>query len=228
MGDENAPTPARPHWRNPAPREKRWVALLAVVVAIAIQLVLPERFSLGPRWMLPGVEAVIAVGLLIANPFKLAPDGPAVRRAGLVLVAVMSIGNGVSAVLLIAELLHGEVPGGAPALLANGSAVYATNIIAFALWYWELDRGGTMARANGEREHPDFLFPQMTDASYAPKGWQPKFLDYLYVSFTNATAFSPTDTLPLTTWAKMLMLVQSAVALVTVALVIARAVNIFS
>jgi hypothetical protein len=218
----------RPHWRAPALREKRWTALAAVIVAILVQLALPEQYSLGPRWLLPGVEGVLALGLLIANPFKLEPDGPWVRRADLLLVGLMSLSNGASAVLLIERLLSGRVEGGAPALLTDGAAVYVTNIIAFALWYWELDRGGPMARANGEREHPDFLFAQMTDATYAPEGWQPTFLDYLYLSFTNATAFSPTDTLPLTHWAKMLMLLQSAVALVTVALVVARAVNIFS
>jgi len=211
----------------PEGRETRWVALVAVVVAILIQFALPERLSVGPRWLLPGVEATIALGLLVANPFKLARDSPHIRRAALLLVAVMSLSNGASAVLLISGLLHGRLQGGAPALLANGSGVYVTNIIAFALWYWELDRGGPMARANAVHLHPDFLFPQMTDATYAPAGWQPKFLDYLFVSFTNATAFSPTDTMPLSRWAKMLMLLQSAIALVTVALVVARAVNIF-
>jgi hypothetical protein len=216
-----------PHWLIPAHRETRWAALLAVFVAVCVQLALPERLSLGPGWLLPSVEGAVAVGLLIANPFKPARDSRLIRQAGLLLVAVMSLSNGASAWLLIEGLLHGRLQGGAPALLANGSGVYVTNIIAFALWYWELDRGGPMARANGERLHTDFLFAQMTDASYAPSGWQPKFLDYLYVSFTNATAFSPTDTLPLTRWAKMLMLLQSAIALVTVALVVARAVNIF-
>jgi uncharacterized membrane protein len=99
-------------------------------------------------------------------------------------------------------------------------------VLLFGLWYWELDRGGPGARARGERDFPDFLFPQMTADDMAPPDWEPTFVDYLYLSYTNATAFSPTDTLPLSRWAKLLMLVQSGVALATVALVIARAVNI--
>jgi hypothetical protein len=98
--------------------------------------------------------------------------------------------------------------------------------VAFALWYWEFDRGGPFARAAGERPHPDFLFPQMATPEVTHPDWEPYFVDYLYVSFTNATAFSPTDTMPMSRWAKGLMAVQSAVALSTVALVVARAVNI--
>jgi uncharacterized membrane protein len=104
--------------------------------------------------------------------------------------------------------------------------VYVTNIIVFALWYWEWDCGGPVARAQALRAYPDFLFPQMTQLDLAPPTWRPNFFDYFYVSFTNATAFSPTDTMPLSRWAKMLMLLQSAVALLTVAFVVARAVNI--
>ena len=167
------------------------------------------------------------MSLLIAVPNRRRQDSPLIRRAGLLLVAVMSLANGFSAALLIRGLLGGRLGGGAGELLANGTGVYVTNIIAFALWYWELDRGGPLARAIGTHVHPDFLFPQMATPGLAKPDWQPTFLDYLYVSFTNATAFSPTDTMPLTRWAKMLMLVQSGIALLTVALVIARAVNIF-
>ncbi len=111
-------------------------------------------------------------------------------------------------------------------LLLYGGAIWLTNVLVFALWYWELDRGGPVTRMLGARKHPDFLFAQMASPEVAPEDWEPMFLDYFYLSFTNATAFSPTDTLPLTRWAKMLMLLQSAVSLATVALVIARAVNI--
>ena len=130
-------------------------------------------------------------------------------------------------VRLVSALIeqHGP-PMSAARLLVNGGSVYVTNIIAFGLWYWELDRGGPAARAHGLREHPDFLFPQMASPELAPHNWEPFFLDYLYVSFTNATAFSPTDVLPLARWAKVAMALQSAVALVVVAMVIARAINI--
>lgn len=216
-----------PGWLSPAADESRWYAFAAIAVAVAVQLLLPDRLSLGPAWLLPAIEAAVAIGLLVAVPNRRRQDSPLVRKAGLLLVAVMSLANGFSAALLIRGLLGGRLAGGAGELLANGTGVYVTNVIAFALWYWELDRGGPLARAAGKHLYPDFLFPQMSTPAVATPDWQPTFLDYLYVSFTNATAFSPTDTMPLTRWAKMLMLVQSGIALLTVALVIARAVNIF-
>lgn len=221
---EAGPTP---HWARASQGETRWPAFAAVAVAVAVQIALPERLSLGPRWLLPSFETALAVGLLVANPIRMQRESRLIRRASLLLVGVMSIANGASAVLLLRALLHGKLSGGAATLLADGGEVYVTNIIAFALWYWELDRGGPMARAAGRRSHPDFLFPQMTALAASSTDWRPTFPDYLYVSYTNATAFSPTDTMPLCRWAKMLMLVQSAIALITAALVIARAVNIF-
>jgi uncharacterized membrane protein len=113
-------------------------------------------------------------------------------------------------------------------LLITGAAIWLTNVIVFSLWYWELDRGGPVARAHATRAHPDFLFAQMQNPELAPSDWEPGFADYLYLSFTNATAFSPTDVLPLSRWAKLTMMLQSAVSLATVALVIARAVNILN
>jgi uncharacterized membrane protein len=140
----------------------------------------------------------------------------------------MSLANVISAGLLITQLLSGASSNDPHRLIGSGAAIYATNIIAFAVWYWELDREGPVARAQGKHQHTDFLFPQMTlqDPTIARSDWEPTFVDYLYLSFTNATAFSPTDTLPLSRWAKLLMLVQSAVALSAVGLVIARAVNV--
>jgi hypothetical protein len=123
--------------------------------------------------------------------------------------------------------LKGGKAGGHPLILA-GIVLWVTNVLLFGLWYWELDRGGPIARQLDPDALPDFLFPQMTEPRLAPEGWRPIFVDYLYTSFTNATAFSPTDTMPLTPIAKVLMTVQSAAALVTVALVLARAVNILS
>jgi hypothetical protein len=139
----------------------------------------------------------------------------------------MSLSNAVSAGLLIDQLLHSARATGSPGtLLANGAAIYVTNIIAFGLWFWEFDRGGPVARAYADKRHADFQFPQMINPDMAPEAWRPLFMDYLYVSFTNAAAFSPTDAMPLSRWAKALMLLQSSIALTTVALVIARVVNI--
>jgi hypothetical protein len=211
-------------------RESRVPVAIAVAVAIGLQVALPDAFQLGPRWVLPGVEAALLVGLVATDPLRSGLE-PAVLRAGSrLLTGVVTLANTASAALLVQHILSSAGPRAPTAerLLGSGAAIYLTNIIAFALWYWEFDRGGPAARARALRPHPDFLFPQMTAVALAPEDWRPLFVDYLYVSFTNATAFSPTDTMPLSRWAKMLMLVQSSVALAAVALVVARAVNILS
>jgi hypothetical protein len=138
----------------------------------------------------------------------------------------MSAANVASGVRLIADLLRGQGIHDPTELLLTGGAIWLTNVTVFALWYWEFDRGGPVARAVAPRRYPDFLFPQMTSPELAPPGWSPTFVDYLYTSFTNATAFSPTDVLPLSRWAKLTMMGQSAISLVIAALVVARAVNI--
>ena len=126
---------------------------------------------------------------------------------------------------LIQHLINGSAQNG-NSLLLSGATIWLTNIVIFALWFWEFDRGGPGSRAEALVRYPDFLFPQMQDEHMAAVHWHPNFFDYLYISFTNASAFSPTDVLPLTRWAKMLMLVQSVTSLLTVGLVVARAVNI--
>jgi hypothetical protein len=198
-----------------------------VAVAIVLQVALPNRLGLQPAWLLPALEGLLLVALTVFNPDRLNKQHPGLRYGTFVLVGLLSLSNAASAVLLVRELLHGsDTTGSAGSLLANGAAIYATNILAFALWYWDFDRGGPAARANATQEHPDFLFPQMASPELASPDWEPIFLDYLYVSFTNATAFSPTDTMPLSRWTKVLMALQSSVALMVAALVIARAVNI--
>jgi hypothetical protein len=215
-----------PAWRRPTRGEHRWPSILAITGAIVVQVLLPDRLILHPRWLLPGVEIVLAVGLVVANPVRLVRKHAVLRLGSLGLVAAMTVANAGSAALLVDRLLSGTAGHDARSLIGSGAAIYATNIVAFGLWYWELDRGGPVSRSHGDRQHTDFLFPQMTQPDAAPPDWEPSFLDYVYVSYTNATAFSPTDTLPLSRWAKMLMLGQSAIALATIALVVARAVNI--
>jgi uncharacterized membrane protein len=225
--DSTGPAGHDAAWRRRTAGERRWPVAAAMLVAIALQLVLPERLGLSPIWLLPLLEAVLLVALVVANPNRLDKAHPGLRYGSLTLVGLLSVSNAVSALLLVNELLNGRgATGSAGPLLANGGAIYATNVLAFALWYWDFDRGGPVARANAENAHPDFVFPQMSSPDLAPKDWEPIFLDYLYVSFTNATAFSPTDTMPMSRWAKVLMGLQSTVALVLAALVIARAVNI--
>jgi uncharacterized membrane protein len=216
-----------PAWLRCTDGEQRLPVSVAVLTAIALQTVLPGRFALRPHLLLPCLEVALLIGLIVANPMRINRESTVLRTTSLSMLAVISAGNAVSAVLLVRNLINGSAGNSAGALLATGAAIWGTNVIAFALWYWELDRGGPAARAKGRNPYPDFLFTQMTAPEVAPPNWEPNFLDYLYLSFTNATAFSPTDVMPLSRWAKMMMLCQSAVSIVAVALVISRAVNIF-
>ena len=216
----------RPGWLRPETGEERWPAALAIGAAIALQFVLPDRLAVGPRAILPSLEAALLCGIVIANPRRVDRRSVALRSASVVLIALTSLVNAWSSFELVRELIDGS-PSGAATLLATGAAIYLTNIIVFGLWYWEWDRGGPVARAHGDRAYPDLLFPQMSSPHVAPDDWRPTFTDYLYVSYTNATAFSLTDTMPLSRWTKLLFLVQRAIALCVAALVIARAVNIF-
>ena len=215
-----------PAWQRPTEGESRLPIGVAIAVAIALQLVLPSRLVIGPAWLLPTLEGLLFIGLTTANPRRINRTSNALRVASVALIALISLANAFATAELIDGLVNGKEGDSASLLISRGASVYITNIIVFALWYWEWDRGGPVARAQALRPYPDFLFPQMTKPDLTPPDWQPNFIDYLYVSFTNATAFSPTDTMPLSRWAKMLMLVQSAVSLLTVAFVIARAVNV--
>lgn len=216
---------ARPAWRRITQGEQRWPFALAIVVMIGLQLALPARFMLGGRWVLPAVEVVIIGVLIAANPGRMERRTPMLRRLSLGLIAIASLGNAWSVVQLVRDLVLGAEIGSAAALLGGGGAIWLINVLTFSVWYWELDRGGALERAAGTDPYPDFLFPQMTAPELAAREWRPHFADYLYLAFTNATAFSPTDTLPLSRWAKLAMMLQSAISLVTAALVIARAVN---
>lgn len=215
-----------PAWRRATTGEHRLPVVAAVAVAIALQVFLPRRLVIHPSWLLPTLEGLLAAGLMVANPGRMDRTSSVLRGASVALIALISLANAWSSGQLIHDLIVGRNGDNASLLLARGASIYVTNILVFALWYWEWDGGGPVARARGIDGHPDFLFPQQATAGVAPGDWKPKFPDYLYVSFTNATAFSPTDTMPLSRWAKMLMLVQSAVALTTIGLVIARAVNV--
>lgn len=216
-----------PSWLRPVDGENRLTVALSIVVVAALQVLLPRRFVLIPwHWVLPAAEVALLLTLTVINPVRLTRETSAGRYLSLLLVAIVSADNGASAVLLDSKLLRGTAGSQAGPLLAAAGAIYLTNIVAFAIWYWEFDRGGPFARARADSRYPDFLFAQMTQDHLARPDWRPEYVDYLYVSLTNATAFSPTDTLPLTRWAKLLMALQSVIALSTTALVIARAINI--
>jgi hypothetical protein len=206
--------------------EHRLPVAIAVAVAIALQLTLSERLSIHPIWLLPTLEGLILAGLIAANPRHITRTSGLIRTGSVLLIALLTLANGFASGELIGEIVTGASKVTAPVLLARAAAIYVTNVIAFALWYWEWDRGGPVRRLERTDRYPDFLFPQMTRDGLAPPEWIPTFLDYLYVSFTNATAFSPTDTMPLSRWSKMLMMLQSTISLLTVAFVVARAINI--
>jgi len=165
--------------------------------------------------------------VLAVNPYKSPDRARQLRPLTFALLAVVSLGNAASAARLVIDLVNGEGIHSADTLLLTGGAIWATNMIIFAIWYWEFDGGGPGGRAMNMKPLPDFLFPQMTlEASLVREDWEPHFVDYLYLSFTNATAFSPTDVMPLTHWTKLTMMAQSIVSLTVVVLVVARAVNV--
>ena len=209
----------------PADSEPFWPAQLTVLAAIVLQLLLPERLTVGPRWMVPGFEAALLIGLVLVTPNEIEDEHPRRRAIALGLTGLVSAANVYSLVELTHYLLHHNVTQGR-ALIGAGVVIWLTNFLIFGLWYWEIDRGGPGRRSAGHDGPPDFLFPQMADDRIEPIGWRPKFIDYLYVSLTNATAFSPTDTMPLTSMAKIVMGVQSLVSLVTIGLIVSRAINI--
>jgi hypothetical protein len=202
-----------------------WAAQLVVAGALALELLLPEKLTAGPTWLLPALEALLLLGLIAFSPHPKLRYSPARRRVAVGLTGVVSASNAVSLGLLCHYLLHGGTGNGRQ-LMFSGLLLWVTNVLLFGLWYWQLDRGGPLERALAAAHPPDFMFPQMTDPRWAPRDWRPGLIDYMYVSFTNATAFSPTDTMPLSPAAKLLMSAQSVVALLTLALVVARAVSI--
>jgi uncharacterized membrane protein len=216
-----------PAWLRKTPGERRWPVTLSVIAAIILQVLLPPAYTKPlPPNLLPILEGALLVGLSIANPVRIERRGKIVRAASIVLILLITIANAASAVLLIKAILENNAGTHAGPLLATGASIWATNVIAFALWYWEFDRGGPVNRSLGTAQHPDLMFPQMATPQLAPPDWESQFVDYLYFSFTNATAFSPTDVMPLARWAKLTMMVQSSVSLAVGALVIARAINI--
>lgn len=193
--------------------EPSWHILAAIVVAIGFQLLLKKELVFSSKYTVAGLEAVLLLILVLP------PIGASVKRLfAICLIGLITLANLVSLGLVIQALLSAGKQTDGHQLLVSSVAIYLTNIIVFGILYWELD--------NTRSSHDDFLFPQTSNNKPDDKNWRPSFFDYLYVSLTNATAFSPTDTLPLTHRAKLLMSLQSLVALVTVALVAARAVNI--
>ncbi len=224
--DSGADEHDRAAWGYSKHDEPRWPATLTILVGLVLYFTLPERLTPGPNWLVPALELAVIVPLNIAAP-RITPSRVR-RKIAIFLFGAISAANLVALLLLVQELLKGRIqPGHGPELVVAAVHIWLTNVIIFGLWYWELDRGGPTERGKPRHRRPDFLFPQMMTPEAEPH-WSPGLIDYLYVSLTNSTAFSPTDTPPLTPWAKALMLVQALASLLTIVLVAARAVNILS
>jgi uncharacterized membrane protein len=210
--------------------EPRWPPALALVVFmalnIAVRVWLPEKGVVRVPWLVPAVEAVL-LAVLLVGPARIAKRANWARPVAVTLVVVLVVAALWATVVLINDLIKGRGVSNSPTeLLASGALVWLGNNLSFALLYWLIDSGGPIART----QNPvpiDFAFTQQLSPEIAP-GWRPVFLDYLHLGFTNATAFSPTDVMPLTHRAKYTMLVQSTVALALFGLIVARAVNAFA
>lgn len=215
----------QPHWLREHQQENRGPILLVVLLVISLQFFIPKSLAIPHHKVFCFVEAVLLALIVLIAPKKLGLPHVPQRTLSLVLNAFMMLSNVASAILLVEKIVDGSITSPAK-LLWSGFSIWLSNIVIFSLWYWDFDRGGPSDRSQAKDSVPDFLFPQMTDPAYAEPSWYPTYPDYLYVSVTNASAFSPTDAMPLTRWAKLLMSIQSITSLILVGLVIARAVNI--
>ncbi len=221
--------------------EPRWHASLAVLVAVLLYVTLPPRLIIGPTWVAPALVLVLLIPLSIFAPRRHLETRRS-RFASIVLIAIVNFFNLVSVLLLVASFFRPPTaavhqPG---LLLRTGAQIWFTNILVFALWFWELDSDGPEARAHAHAatdfQNTDFLFPQMqmtiasggVSSSCIDPMWKPQFFDYFYLAFTNATAFSPTDVMPLSRQAKALMAAQATIALITIAIVLARAISLIT
>jgi hypothetical protein len=218
---------------RPATIEPRWPIVLTlglfIAFTIALRVIEPERETLGPAWLVPGIETALLIIFLCSDPARVSGHRRWLRRAAITLVGLLAFLAFLSTIILIKALIQGgKVTQSASALLASGAVIWLGNALVFSLLYWLLDSGGPLARYRGEREFPDFAFSQQMSPELAPPGWRPHFSDYLVLGLTTSTAFSPTDVMPMARWAKLTMAVQSLISLSVVGLVIARAVNVFT
>ncbi len=204
--------------------EPHWPAIVALVVCVGLYLLLPNRLVIGPHWLVP-VLVALPLGPLSARRHRHPDESNWIRHASLVLIALVTLANVTSMVLLVHHLLNSNVSQGRD-LIYSAVAVWSTNIILFGLWFWEIDQGGPHRRASGEKILPDLQFPQTGHAEIAPENWRPSFSDYLYTALANGTSFAPADAMPLTFRMKVLFASESVVSFVTIAIVAARAVNI--
>jgi hypothetical protein len=212
--------------------EPRWPIAAAlgffITISVVLRILVPDRESIGPDWLIPAVECALLAVLVAADPTRLSGRRRWLRPLSIVLVVLLVAAALASTAVLIVELVEGgKVTESATPLLASGALIWLGNCLVFGLLYWLLDSGGPYARYVGERTYPDFAFTQQLSPELAPPGWRPQYADYLILGLTTSTAFSPTDVMPVAVWAKLTMALQSLISLTVVGLVIARAVNVF-
>ena len=216
---ELAPAERGEHW---------WPVALAIIVAALLHVALPARYRVQPTWVVPAVLLGLVAVLIVGDPGRIDRQKTWLRVVTGAAIALLTLANVIAAGRLVAEILTNNKvfaahPGG---LLAAGGVVWATNVIAFALWYWDLDRGGAASRAHHPDRNPAFVFPEMQHSAYVPANWVPRFVDYLSLAFWTATAISPTDISAIKPWAKLMMMLEAGCSIVLAALVIARAINV--
>ncbi len=231
------PLPVSPHRRQGG--EARVPAALATLAAIALYALLPQQVTVGPRYVIPALELLLLVTLVLVNPLRMSRQNRLSRALAITMILLIALTNLASLGILLHTLVTSDTGDGGQLLLA-ALQVWATNVIVFGLAYWELDRGGPVARHLSRRVDlpaADFRFPQDEDrdtvievhkSASEVSGWMPTYLDYLYISLTNSSAFSPTDTMPLSGRAKLLMGTEATAALVTSVVVIAKGVGSLS
>jgi hypothetical protein len=208
--------------------EHWWPVALAIIVVAGLHVALPAKYRANPPWVGPAVLLVLLAVLIIGDPGRIDRQKTWLRVTTGAVIAFITVANLFAAVHLVRDIITSSklFAGNATGLLATGGVIWVTNVIAFGLWYWDLDRGGAAARAHHPQANPAFVFPEMLLTGYAPAAWVPQFADYLSLAFWTATAFGPTDVSAIKRWAKLLMMTEAAVSLGIGALVIARAINI--
>jgi len=213
--------------------EPRWPVALAVggylVLVVVARVFVPDRPTLGTRWLVSGLIVLLLAALVAADPTRIEARRHWLRPlAGVLIFSFVAVALS-STAILVSDLVRGEeVTEQASTLLVSGALIWLGNVVAFSLLYWFFDSGGPLARYRGDHEYRDFAFTQHMSPELAPPGWRPRYVDYLVLGLTTNTAFSPTDVMPVAVWAKLTMALQSLIALTVVGLVIARAVSLFA
>jgi len=201
---------------------------VAVLATGMLRIALPPELRLRDNpWLVFAVLAVLMVAIMIGDPGRIDRSTRWLRILTGTLIAVITIANGGSSIRLVLGIFYGHQFTQDPhLLLTSGAIIWFTNVVAFGLWYWDLDRGGAAARAVGSAVAPSFVFPEMSNPGYVGADWMPTFVDYLHLSFSTATSFSPTDVSAIKPWAKVMMMAEEAISLIVGVLVVARAVNL--